>query len=135
MVPDVDADAEQPSTESTSPPPWERDYGTPINALVGGIAGLVLSFFPGAPILGGTIAAYLEHGESRDGLVVGAVAGAVMLIPYSLFVLFVLFAMGVGGAPIWFGLMAFGLLFGSALYTVGLSALGGYLGWYLRKEF
>ncbi|WP_430504209.1 DUF5518 domain-containing protein [Haloparvum sp. PAK95] len=135
MVPDVDADAAQPSTEPTSPPPWERDYGTPINALIGGLAGVVLSFLPGAPILGGAIAAYLERGESRDGLVVGAIAGAVMLVPYSLFVLFVLLVMGVGGAPIWFVLVAFGLLFASALYTVGLSALGGYLGWYLRTEF
>lgn len=132
------SDPGQASTEPadpTSPPPWERDYGTPVNALIGGIAGIILGFLPGAPILGGAIAASLERGESRDGIVVGAIAGVVMPIPYSLFVLFILFAMGVGGAPIWFSLLAFGLLFASALYTVGLSALGGYLGWYLRKEF
>lgn len=79
MVPD--RDSERTSTGSTSRPPWDRDYGTPVNALIGGIAGIVLGFVPGAQILSGAIAAYLERGESRDSLVVGAVAGVVMLVP------------------------------------------------------
>lgn len=134
MVPEHDPHSEPASTESTSRPPWKRDYGTPLNALVGGVVGVVLSFIPASPILGGAVAAYLERGTSRDGLVVGAVAGAMMLVPYLLFGAAVLVIMGVGGAPIWFALLAFGMLFAGALYTVGLSALGGYLGWYLRQE-
>lgn len=122
-------------TEATSQPPWERDYGTPVNALIGGIAGIVLGFVPGAPVLGGAVAAYLERGESRDCLAVGAVAGVVMLVPYLLFAFAVLAVIGVGGAPIWFALLALGILIASALYTVGLSVLGGYLGWYVRTEF
>lgn len=135
MVPDHDLHSEPTSAEATSPPPWKRDYGTPVNALVGGVAGVVLSFVPGAPILGGAIAAYLERGDARDALVVGALAGAVMLVPYLLFGAAALVVIGVGGAPIWFALVALGMLVGGALYTVGLSVLGGYLGWYVRNEF
>lgn len=58
-----------------------------------------------------------------------------MLLPFVLFG-FVMFFMGMttGGAPMAFGLFAvINLLFG-AVYTVGLSAVGGYLGVYIKHE-
>ena len=84
---------------------------------------------------------------ARDGLRVGALAGVVAVVPLAL--LFVLFggflfafvpvgmgmidpSVGVFGAVGVFVLLGF-LVFGLG-YTVGLAALGGVLGAYLRRE-
>lgn len=107
---------------------------TLVNALIGGVAGIVLSFVPLSTLVGGAIAGYLEGPRTDEGLKVGAIAGLVMLVPFVLFGFGVLvFGLGVG-APIAFGLMGIAILFASALYTVGLGALGGYLGSYIKKE-
>ncbi|WP_306055988.1 DUF5518 domain-containing protein [Natronococcus wangiae] len=107
---------------------------TAFNALIGGIAGVILSFIPLSTILGGAIAGYLESGGSEDGLKVGAIAGLVMLIPFVFFGFFLLFILGVAGTPAAFGLLGLLALFFAALYTVGLGALGGVLGVYLKDE-
>lgn len=106
-----------------------------INGLLGGIAGIILSFIPFSTLVGGAIAGYLEGGQPKDGLKAGAIAGAIMLIPFAFILYLLLFMLGIGGVPAGFGLMAIFILAISAVYTVGFSILGGYLGVYLKTEF
>lgn len=118
---------------------------TLLNAAIGAVATIFLSgFVPMSPLFGGAIAGYLEGGEQRDGLVVGAISGVFALIPM-LVVMFVIanvfFVAAVsipepgaligGGLAYLFVLLV--VIFG-AIYSVGLSAAGGYLGHYVKYE-
>ena len=114
-----------------------------LNAVVGGVVTLVLApVLPFAPVLGGAVAGYLEAGERgvrrASGLRVGAAAGTVAFVALLVFAVLLgnlLFAVltGLVGAPpgfvsgLGFAVFLFGALFG-ALYVVGLSAVGGWLG-------
>jgi len=121
---------------------------TLVNALLGGIAAVVLAFLPFSTVLGGALAGYLQGPDTGEGLRVGALAGVVAVVPFALlFVLFggvmlafVPFGMGMGMDPRVGVFGAFGvvlfllfLLLG-LVYTVGLAALGGVLGAYLNRE-
>ncbi|QLG62272.1 DUF5518 domain-containing protein [Halorarum salinum] len=128
MVPDS-------STSSTvGSPITDGCSGALINGLVGGVAAVVLSFVPLSTLLGGAIAGYLEGGRPEDGLAVGAIAGLVVLVPFVAILSFLLFFLGFAGTPSLFGIAGLFVVVVSGLYTVGLSVLGGYLGWYLRSE-
>lgn len=116
-----------------------------MNVFIGGIAGIVLSFVPMSPLLGGGITGYLQHGTRENGLKVGAWAGVVMLVPVIFIGFLLMMFLGFGGISATYGLHMgatpiafafFGLLLIalSAIYTVGLSALGGYLGVYVWEE-
>lgn len=126
--------------DTASPTSGERsrdDTGssTLVNALLGGIAGIVLSFVPLAPVLGGGIAGYLEGGTTRDGLTVGVGAGLVMAIPFALGgTVFTAYFLGLGVSPRGFLVLfpVFAILGG--LYTVGFGVLGGWLGVYAKRE-
>lgn len=116
---------------------------TLINGLLGGIVAIVLSAVPFSPVLGGTLAGYLEGGSRNDGLRVGALAGVVAAVPLAAFVVAAVLISGVAlvgiGPRAAGGIVAFGVLFLfvavlSALYTVGLGALGGWLGNYVRYD-
>lgn len=113
-----------------------RGSSTAINVLIGVAAGIILSFIPLSPMLGGGVASYFESGKPATGLKIGAIVGAILLIPFVLIGLVLLMLLGFGttGAPIAFGIMAFFLLMIGAVYTIGLSAAGGYLGIYLKDE-
>lgn len=117
---------------------------TLLNALIGAVISVVLSFTVFSPILGGGVAGYLQRGTRMDGAGVGALSGAIAVIPLVLLLFFVfgtfLFSIPVTGAPagaapggffILFSLFLFG--FGLA-WVVALSTLGGYLGAYLATE-
>lgn len=131
MVPEASATAavDSPTTEETS--------NTLLNALIGAVAGIILSFVPLSTLLGGGIAGYLEGGDTSDGIRVGAYAGVMMLIPFLVFGLFMMMlftGVGPGAHFIPFGFMLVVMLLVGAAYTVGLSILGGYLGVYLKYE-
>lgn len=115
----------------------ESRSSTLINAVIGAIVGIVLSFIPLSTVLGGAVAGYLEEGDTGDGLRVGGIAGVIMLVPL-VFVgfLMMMFMTGfaLGRPPIRFGIMMFFMLVFVALYTVGLSIVGGFLGVYLKDE-
>ncbi len=121
-----------------------------VNALIGGVVTLVTGgFVPFAPVLGGAIAGYLDGGTREDGLRVGAFAGLIALIPFVLLMFFISSFLGaigfgfgmMGGGPRMFGLGAgigavfilFILIF-AAVYVVGLSAVGGWLGNYIKYD-
>jgi len=118
------------------------EHDTLLNAVIGAVASMVLSFVPLSPVLGGAVAGYLQGGTRSDGLRVGAISGLLGLLVGAVFfglffVVFGAYLFGMG-APRAFS--AFGLLFVlvaaviSALYTVGLSAVGGWLGNYAKYE-
>jgi hypothetical protein len=110
---------------------------TLINALIGAIATFLLSFTGISPVLGGALAAYLEGGETRDGLRVGALSGVIASLPLALVVLlgFALFpvsgdvGIAIGGIALLVVVVA--LIAG---YVVALSALGGVIGVYVKNE-
>ena len=114
---------------------------TLLNAVIGGIASIVLSFIPLSPVLGGAIAGYLEGGTRSTGLRIGVYAGIIAAIPLALFTIaavaifgsFLAIGPGDGGGVIILVFLLVVLVF-MALYTVGLSAFGGWLGNYVRYD-
>ena len=115
---------------------------TLVNALIGAVIAIVLTFLPLSPMLGGLVAGYLQGGDRGDGVRVGALAGVVTFLPVAGFGVLV-FGFGafylVGGLPFHLGvggiavLLVFGIVL-VGLYTVGLSALGGWLGNYVLTD-
>ncbi|MEF8775900.1 MAG: DUF5518 domain-containing protein [Haloarculaceae archaeon] len=123
---------------------------TLVNAVIGAVVNVVAgAFLPFGPLFGGAAAGYLEGGSREAGLKVGAIAGVIALVPLFLFLtlfgglVFAILAGGSmgGGLPMGFPMAAGGfgfvvivlLLFG-AVYIVGLSAVGGYLGNYVKYD-
>ena len=112
---------------------------TLLNAVIGGVASIVLSFVPFSPVLGGAVAGYLHGGDRGAGVRIGVYAGVVAAIPFALILLFAIavfgvflsFGSGSGAVLLLFVLLA---LVVAAVYTVGLSALGGWLGNYVRYD-
>lgn len=124
----------------------EGDTG--MNALIGAIVGVVLApILPFSTVVGGAVSGYLQGDDRQEGLRVGAFAGAIMLIPILLFLLLlgnVFFFAAAGGAfpsPSMFGLAGgftivifiFAFFFG-LVYVVGLAAVGGYVGNYVKTD-
>ena len=118
-----------------------------VNAVIGAVVGVVLSgFVPFSPVLGGAVSGYLQGGDREGAVRIGALAGAIMLVPMLL--LFVVVGpiflallgmsgmgmgnMGLAGA-IGGAFFLFALLLG-LVYTVGFAALGGWMGNYVRYE-
>ena len=112
------------------------------NALIGAVVAIVLTFLPLSPMLGGLVAGYLQGGDRGDGVRVGAIVGVIAFVPAVGFGV-LLFGFGafylVGGLPFHLGVLGVLLalllllvLFG--VYTVGLGALGGWLGNYVLTE-
>ncbi|WP_436923832.1 DUF5518 domain-containing protein [Halosimplex amylolyticum] len=120
-----------------------EEGNTYLNALVGAVVSAVASsFIPFAPVLGGALAGYFEGGTRSDGVKVGAISGAIALIPVVgimflilSFIGFVSVGSGEGVLPFAFGgvivVFVFVALF---VYTVGLSALGGWIGNYVKYD-
>jgi uncharacterized membrane protein len=122
---------------------------TLVNVVVGAVATVALSgVIPFSPLFGGGIAGYLQGGDRSEGLRVGAISGVVAFVPVAavgllvfVFVVTAFVGGAASGAPRAFGafgaLTAFGgVLVGflSVVYIVGLSALGGWLGNYVKYD-
>lgn len=119
----------------------EHDTGrapnTLLNALIGAVVTVFTAFFvPLSPVLGGAIAGYLEGESAESGLRVGALSGAIALVP-----LFIIVPLGLALfffepiAAVSLLVIATFVIGFLAVYTVGFSALGGLLGVYLYEEF
>lgn len=107
----------------------EGTGSTLLNALIGAVATFIFSFTMVSPVLGGALAGYLEGDR---GIRVGAISGLMAVAPLVLLAFLMMGVLSIG-MPAFAGAMI--LLFGVILiplYVVGLSALGGYLGVYLR---
>lgn len=117
---------------------------TLINALIGAAINVFGGpIIPFATVLGGAVAGYLEDGSRRDGLTVGALAGVISLVPLVLVGLVVgnlLFLVSVGPADAPYVVGGLGvlvvvlMLFFAVVYTVVFSALGGWLGNYVKYD-
>ncbi len=134
---DSSNDAAGTGSTTDVPDDTERAPNTLLNAFIGGIAGVVLSFIPFSTVLGGGIAGYLEGGDSRSGAKVGAIAGLVALVPFvfilGIVLVFVPVTSGAGvQLTLWVSVLLI-ILF-AAVYTVGFSTLGGVLGVYVKEE-
>lgn len=134
----VGADGAASTDAATTPRDGIGSDNSYVNALLGALVSVVLSFLPFSPALGGAVAGYLE---GRDGLRVGAVSGVFASLPlFGVVVLLGLVALGLGfadlavGGFLLFVLGVFAVLFVVG-YAVVLSALGGLVGVYLAEEF
>lgn len=105
-----------------------------MNALIGAVVSVVTAFLPLSPILGGAVAGYLNR---RDGVRVGAISGAMAAVPFVAIVFLgaSLFVFVPSGAAVNLLFVLLLVLLVSVLYTVALSAIGGYVGVYLADEF
>lgn len=110
---------------------------TYLNALVGAIVTVVLSFVPFSPLLGGGLSGYLE---GRDGARIGLISGVFAAIP--LFLLLAIVGGVIAVVPEVTPAVAGGVVIVAAVvvvfllvYTVGLSMLGGMVGVYIAGEF
>lgn len=116
-----------------------RAPSTFLNALVGAAVSVVLSVLPFSTV-GGGVAGYLQGGDYGDGARVGALAGVVAFVPFvAIFGLVLAFvalttflAPGVQ-ATLWVSVAI--VLSLAVVYTVGLGAVGGVLGAYVKREF
>lgn len=117
----------------------DRTPNTLLNALIGGVVGVLLSFIPFSTVLGGGVAGYLEGGDSEDGAKVGGLAGLVAFVPFVAIIAVVLLVVPVapgpgGGAQVAVWVTVLLIALAAAVYTVGLSVLGGVLGVYLKEN-
>ncbi|MCU4752542.1 DUF5518 domain-containing protein [Halobacteria archaeon AArc-curdl1] len=112
-----------------------------INAVVGAVITIGLSFTGFSPLLGGGVAGYLQAEPPASGAKIGAISGVIAAIPLFLIIVlgFVLFAAvpaGSGGVPGGVELLVIFVVMlpMMLLWFVGLSAVGGYVGAYLHAE-
>jgi hypothetical protein len=117
----------------------ERDGGSSllVHALVGAIVTVVTTpIVPFAPVLGGAISGYLDADRGDSGAKVGAISGAIALVPLLVivpFLLFVVFLEPVVAASI-LAVVAVVAAF-LFVYTIGGGALGGVAGAYIKREY
>jgi len=112
-----------------------------VNALIGAVVMVALSWIPFATVLGGGVAGYLQRGTRLGGAKVGAVAGLIAAVPVFavLGVVFSVFSFGAiaGGEALGFvvfgAIMLFALVVTAAI-VAGTGAVGGYIGVYLRER-
>jgi hypothetical protein len=103
-------------------------------AVLGAVVTALTAFLPFSPVLGGGVAGYLRRRGRRAGTEAGALSGVVAALPLVVVFLFLIGGFAVATAELGVGFA--GAVVGVALtvglvvavvYTVGLSALGGYL--------
>ncbi|MFC7325304.1 DUF5518 domain-containing protein [Halorubrum rutilum] len=110
---------------------------TYLNALIGAVATVLLSFTGVSPVLGGAAAGYLEGGETSDGLRVGAISGAIASLPALGILLLFLFLVPVApepGVAIGGGAVVLGIVAVAFGFVMALSAVGGVIGTYAKRE-
>lgn len=116
---------------------------TLVNAAIGAVVTVVLTFTAISPLIGGAVAGYLQQETRRDGVKVGALSGTLAFLPFVLIVI-LFFGLVVAG-PITGGgfgfpggielLIIFLVIFPLILaWNASLGAVGGYLGTVIREE-
>lgn len=118
-----------------------RSPNTGVNALVGGVFSILFGFVPFSPLFGGFVAGYLQEGDRNAALRTGAFAGLVALAPLvlvgGLFALLATTGIAIGQPrlSVVFMLVVLVAAMLSIVYTVGLSAAGGYLGAIVAEDY
>ena len=114
---------------------------TTTSAIVGAVVTVLTSFIPLSPILGGAVAGYIERGERMQGAKAGGLSGVVASVPIIVLFLFLIGGLFLVASEVSFGVgagfvalvLAVALVFAVA-YMVLLSAVGGYIGAYIRDD-
>ncbi len=115
------------------------DRPTPrwILGVVGAMVGTLLGFIPLSPALGGAVAGYLDPDPAASGVGVGTIVGLFAALPAFVVTLFVgvglVDGLRPGLVPPATAILAVAVL-GFLVYLVGLSAVGGYLGRWVRDN-
>jgi hypothetical protein len=112
------------------------------NAVIGAVVTVVLAFTAVSPAIGGAVAGYLQREPPKRGARVGALSGAIASIPFLLVlavgvaVFFGTSPVGGFGAPgaVELGIILLLIVPLGTLWNVGLSAVGGYVGAYIRVD-
>lgn len=113
---------------------------TLFNAAIGAVVTIGLSFTGVSPLLGGGVAGYLQGESPKRGARIGAISGALAVAPLLLLGVLAMVAfgmpMGTFGVPgaLELVVMLVVMLPMMALWFVGLSTLGGYIGATLKGE-
>ncbi|WP_254543481.1 DUF5518 domain-containing protein [Halomarina pelagica] len=115
---------------------------TLLNAVIGAIVTVVLSFVPLSPVIGGAVAGYLQRGDRRAGASVGALSGVFASLPLVGALLFLggvlTFVPVIDTLTPLVGTVGVALVVGAflavALVAALLGALGGFIGVYVRQE-
>jgi hypothetical protein len=115
---------------------------TLLNAVVGAVVTVLLSFAGFSALLGGGVAGYLQREDRQTAAAVGALSGVFATVPFlflvGFFFVFVLTGIG-GGFPLPGGVELVVILFVLLpllfLWNAALGAAGGYLGAYVREEY
>lgn len=111
------------------------------NAVYGALVSALTGFIPFSPVLGGAVAGYLERGESRRTVAVGAVSGLLLSVPVVVFLAFLFVGLALASVSVGAGgfaavlaiLMVIGLGI-TALFGAGLGGLGGLVGGKLAED-
>lgn len=116
-----------------------------MNAVIGAIVTIVTSpLLPLAPLAGGVVSGYLQGGDTRSGMTVGAISGLIAYIPLFFILLllgniFAFFLAGGGPGPAVVGGAGLVVIIFIAIvglvYVVVLGLVGGFIGTYLNDEF
>jgi len=117
---------------------------TALNAVIGAVVTVATTFVPFSPVIGGAVAGYLQGADASAALKVGILSGLVATVPFLLAVPFLSALIGLPFLPILsdglgvlvgvFGVFLLFAVLTAVVYFVGLSAVGGYLGWYIESE-
>lgn len=109
------------------------ESGLLADGIVGAIVTLLTSFIPFSGIIGGGLAGYLYGGSRLDGAKAGGMSGVMLTLP----LVVGLIVLSIGFVSVDMGWLAAvgALVVGfSAVFSIGLGALGGYLGVYLAER-
>lgn len=106
-----------------------------LHALLGAVVTVVTSFIPFSPLIGGAVAGYLHNEGTSRGTRVGFVSGIFASLPLAAVFFFMFTIMSFGSlttgefaGPMFVIIMIGLMLLIAAVYILGLSAVGGYLG-------
>lgn len=112
-----------------------------LNAVIGAVITIGLSFTAVSPVVGGGVAGYLQGEPPNRGAKIGAISGVIAIIPVLLFAIMgaILVAMlapaSAGPLGGFEALVIFAIMLPIlVLWVVGLSTLGGYIGGYLYTD-
>lgn len=103
------------------------------NALLGAFITGLTSFIPLSGLLGGGVAGYLESDDSWSGAIVGVAVGALTAAPIAAVTLAIAMGFVAEGMAVWGLGLAVAILFAVA-FAIGLAAIGGAIGSYLRTR-
>ncbi|WP_139246831.1 DUF5518 domain-containing protein [Halogranum amylolyticum] len=106
-----------------------------LHALLGAVVSVATSVIPFSPLLGGAVAGYLHNEGTDRGIQVGLVSGIIASLPLAavFFLMFTIMSFGsltTGefAGPMFVVIMIGVILLVAAVYILGLSAIGGYIG-------